>query len=68
MKSMKPIVILSVLLVLVLENPVLGANWVEYGKSKKGDVYSYNKSSVKNKKSRLPERKRLFKQSKIIIK
>lgn len=48
MKSMKPIVFLSFLFILFLGNPVLGANWIEYGQSKKGDVYSYNKSSVKN--------------------
>jgi hypothetical protein len=48
MKSMKPGVFLSLLFILFLENPVLGANWIEYGQSKKGDVYSYNKSSVKN--------------------
>ena len=48
MKSIKAVVLLSFMLVLLLENPVLSANWVEYAKTKKGDVYSYNQSNVKN--------------------
>lgn len=47
MKVMKAIIPLSVMLVLFLVNPVPAANWVEYDTSSQGDVYSYNKSSVK---------------------
>jgi hypothetical protein len=48
MKTFKSVISWSVLFFLLSINPVLGANWVEYGQSNKGDVYSYNKSSVKN--------------------
>ncbi len=40
-------VFLSVLFVLFTANPAWAANWVEYGTSSQGDVFSYNKSSVK---------------------
>jgi len=40
-------VFLSVLFVLSPANAAWAANWVEYGTSSQGDVFSYNKSSVK---------------------
>lgn len=47
MKALRTIIFLPVLFVLILSNALWSANWVEYDASSKGDVYSYNKSSVK---------------------
>ena len=46
-------VIFSVLFVLLLVTPVIGSDWVEYGKSKNGDVFSYNKVNIKRTKNRV---------------
>ena len=47
MKTFQTMVFLSVLFVLSPANAAWAANWVEYGTSSQGDVFSYNKSSVK---------------------
>jgi len=46
-KTFQTMVFLSVLFVLSPANAAWAANWVEYGTSSQGDVFSYNKSSVK---------------------
>jgi len=46
-KALRTIIFLPVLFVLILSNALWSANWVEYDASSQGDVYSYNKSSVK---------------------
>lgn len=47
MKSTQVIVLLFAVFVMTWVVPARAANWVEYGTSSQGDVYSYNKSSVK---------------------
>ena len=47
MKFMKAIVLFWAFFVFFGLVPAWAANWVEYGTSSQGDVYSYNKSSVK---------------------
>jgi len=47
MKSMKTILLLPAVFVIFLVVPARAANWVEFGTSSQGDVFSYNKSSVK---------------------
>ena len=47
MESTKAIVLLLAVFVITWVVPARAANWVEYGTSSQGDVYSYNKSSVK---------------------
>jgi len=47
-------VIFSVLFVLLLFTPVYGSSdWVEYGKSKNGNVFSYNRVNIKRTKNRV---------------
>jgi hypothetical protein len=49
MKTFKSFIFLSVLFVFLIVTPVLGDNWVEYGKEQNGNVYSYQKDSIVKK-------------------
>jgi len=51
MKLIHSVIFLSVLIVLLPVTPVLGSDWVEYGKTSLGDVYSYNKVKIKHRKN-----------------
>jgi len=39
--------LLSVLFVLIFVSPVFGDNWIQYGTGSQGNIYSYNKDTVK---------------------
>jgi len=47
MKSLESVVILSVLFIFLFVSPVFGDNWVQYGTTNEGNVFSYKKDTVK---------------------
>lgn len=49
MKKISSVVCLSVLVLLLLVSTVIGSDWVEYWRSDKGNVFSYNKVSIKHR-------------------
>lgn len=47
MKSFNSVIFLSILFILLFNNPVFGSDWVQYGMSSDGNLYSYDKNDVK---------------------
>jgi len=50
MKIICSVISLSFMVLLLLVTPVIGSDdWVEYGRSKIGDIYSYNKGNIEHR-------------------
>jgi hypothetical protein len=47
MKTVQPVILLSVLFILLFRSPVWGIEWVELAKTSNGNVLSYDKGSVR---------------------
>ena len=49
MKKVYSVIFLPFLIILLLVTPVFGSDWVEYGRSKSGSVFLYNKVNIKHR-------------------